>query len=106
LQEGAFLCEFDKQDPHARLAVQLYPEGDVLGRAYLESNDEKWERFEAVTIAGQPGVVHSLDPPGTHTTCEVVVRGFTVNASGSDNTVDWCGKAVRAAEFVVGNLGG
>jgi hypothetical protein len=51
-------------------------------------------------------VVHSLDPPGTHTTCEVVVRGFTVNASGSDNTVDWCGKAVRAAEFVVGNLGG
>jgi hypothetical protein len=52
-----------------------------------------------------------LDPPGPHTTCEVVAgtgsgQGVTVNASGSDNSVDWCAKAVVVAGFVVGSLDG
>jgi hypothetical protein len=109
--QGPFTCEFEQAQPRVRVAFQLFADSDVLGRAYAESNQEKWERFEPATVAGQPAVVHSFDPPGPHNTCEVVAgtgsgQGLTVSASGSDNSVDWCAKAVAAAGFVVGNLGG
>jgi Protein of unknown function (DUF3558) len=105
--QGPFTCEFEQAQPHVKLTFQVLQTSDVLGRAYLESNEQKWQRFEPLTIDGLPAVVHSFDPPGPHTTCEVVVgtgteQGLTVNASGSDTSVDWCGKAQAAAGFILG----
>ena len=91
--------------------ILLSLETDVLGRAYADSNLDLWQQFQPISIDGQPAVLHSFGPPGQNLMCEVVVgtgpnQGTVINASGSDQTVDRCAVAVKAAEFVVGNLRG
>jgi hypothetical protein len=112
VRQGSLVCEFEKWEPrHVRFTIQFFAESDVLANAYQESNQEQWKQFQPATIAGQPAVIHSFGLPGQNLTCEVVVgtgpnQGAAINASGMDNTVNWCDKATRAAEYVVRNLGG
>ena len=109
--EGQLDCEFEKWQPvHTQIVIQLSPENDVLRSAYLNSNQTIWQQFQPVSIAGQPAVIRSLGKTGQNLTCEVVVgagpsQGVTVSAAGMDGSVDWCGKARAAAEFVLSHLG-
>ncbi len=83
---------------------------DPLQVVYGEANNPYWVVFEPITIDGFPGMKRRGDSKPPIYNCHVVVatgpeQGIEIRAISNGVATDWCGKAVRAAEFVVGNLG-
>ncbi|MEV4318273.1 DUF3558 domain-containing protein [Actinocrispum sp. NPDC049592] len=83
---------------------------DVLQLYYDEADKPYWVVFEAITVGGFPGVKRQGDSKPPVYNCQVFVatgpkQGIEVRAVSTGVAADWCGKAVKAAEFVVGNLG-
>jgi hypothetical protein len=103
------LCVWEKDQPSGpRLAIAI-ERSDPLGEIYRTSNGPRGAYFRPTTVAGMPAVFYSVNSEAQGV-CSIVVgtgpeQGITASAGG-DHSVDWCVKAMVAAEQVVRYVGG
>jgi Protein of unknown function (DUF3558) len=79
-----------------------------LALRYKDANNGLWSTWEPMEIGGLPALKAQLS---VGRMCAVTVatgpkQGIQVTGASPSVEAEWCTKAVRAAEFIVGNLRG
>ncbi|WP_143230349.1 DUF3558 domain-containing protein [Actinosynnema sp. ALI-1.44] len=103
-QPRHYLCRWSQG--HMIFDVGTYTNVNPLHEPYKQANNGLAKVFEPFQMSGFPALKRRSAAPST--TCWITVatgneQGFEIIGAGSE-TVDWCDKATRAAEYLLHNL--
>jgi hypothetical protein len=104
------MCRWS-QGEAATFDVSVFANVNPLTLDYADANKPFWVVFEPFNVNGFPAVKRQAGPKPPVYDCNVAIatgpdQGIEIKGLSNGPEIDWCGKAVQAAEFVVRNLGG